>query len=69
VWQLPYSHCPRCQTTRWYPGDSPTDPAQALSLPEVPPTLALHNACAGYSCVWCATRTGSTANVIRSSPG
>jgi hypothetical protein len=38
--QLSYTHCPRCQATRWYRGDSPADPAKALSLPEVPPTRA-----------------------------
>jgi hypothetical protein len=42
--QLSYTHCNRCQATRWYRGDSPTDPAKALSLPEVPPTHVSHHA-------------------------
>jgi hypothetical protein len=42
--QLSYTHCPRCETMRWYRGDSPTDPAKALSLPEVPPTHASRKA-------------------------
>jgi hypothetical protein len=41
--QLSYTHCPRCQARRWYRGDSPTDPAKALSLPEVPPTHGLRH--------------------------
>jgi hypothetical protein len=42
--QLSYTHCPRCETMRWYRGDSPTDPAKALSLPEVSPTHASRKA-------------------------
>jgi hypothetical protein len=38
---LSFTHCDRCQSTRWYRGDTPVDPSQAPSLPEGPPDRVL----------------------------
>jgi hypothetical protein len=35
---LSFTHCSRCMITRWYRGDQPADPAQALDLPETKPS-------------------------------
>jgi hypothetical protein len=35
--QLSFTHCIRCQATRWYRGDAPADLTKAVSLPEIPP--------------------------------
>jgi hypothetical protein len=40
--ELSFTHCARCETTRWYRGNTPVDPAQPVSLPEVPPSRVSH---------------------------
>jgi hypothetical protein len=30
---LSFTHCSGCMVTRWYRGDQPADPAEALDLP------------------------------------
>ena len=31
---LSFTHCSSCMVTRWYRGDQPTDPGDALELPK-----------------------------------